>query len=496
MRRYILAHDFGTSGNKATLFDEQGQLAASHTSAYETRFFNGNWAEQDPSSWWAAVCESSRKVIAQIDPSEIAGVSFSGQMMACLCLDAKGNPLHDAMIYCDQRSEKQSEQLSEAVGVRELYEITGNRPSPTYTLDKLMWIRDNRPDIFSQVHKVMQAKDYISYKLTGVYATDCNDASGTHAFDMKSFSWSEQILGAVDIPMHMFPEVHPSSAVIGEVHREAAQQTGIPAGTPVVVGSGDGGAATLGAGSVSPGRPYCCMGSTAWVSMTSSAPVNDPQMRVFTFAHPVEGLYQPCATMQAAGSAFNWFAGVLRGSTEAEIMEELNDLAAESTPGANGVLFLPYLMGERSPWWNTQARAEFLGMHMNTSTADLCRAVIEGIAMNLDISLRIMLAEQPKAPVMFIGGGARGRIWREVFSDVFASRITIPSLLTEASSMGAALLGGVGTGLYPDFSMVDQMNPVTSTVEPHMELEGLYKKKRSLFSRAYRAIEPLFDEMD
>ncbi len=503
MGKYILAHDLGTSGNKAALFDDEGKLVCSRTSAYKTVYLSGNRAEQSPDDWWNAVCSSSAEVLSEIDSSALAAVSFSGQMMACLCVDRQGRPLHDALIYSDQRSTKQEQELIDIFGMDGIYRITGNRPSSTYTLPKLIWIRENRPEIYSETFKVLQAKDYINYRLTGTYFTDYNDASGTNAFDLNKLCWSEDIFEKTGIPLSLFPEAVSSTHVTGTVSAAASAATGIPEGVPVVIGAGDGGCATLGAGSVSPGRPYCNMGSTAWVSATTEKPLDDPQMRAFTFAHPVEGLYQPCATMQSAGTAFSWFSSIISGKADAESLNKINGEVLSSPPGANGVIFLPYLIGERSPWWNSSAKGEFLGMNLNTSRGDMGRAVVEGIAMNLNLSLSLMtavfgkgLSAEGAEPVMFMGGGARSEVWRRIFADVFGRNLTIPELLLEATSMGAALLGGVGTGVYGDFSMAEKMNPVAELVETDSSLRILYTELSDILVKSYKAVEPLFQDFD
>jgi xylulokinase len=263
-----------------------------------------------------------------------------------------------------------------------------------------------------------------------------------------------------------------------------------------MAGSGDGGCATLGAGSVTIGKPYCYMGSSSWVSVTSSAPLFDSSMRSFTWAHPIEGLYQPCATMQTAGSSFSWFASVFKGSADDLSLEGINRSAAESVPGAHGVVFLPYLLGERSPWWDSHAKACFVGMNMNTTWADLCRAVIEGIALNLNFSLEMMLQQVDDRTIGFIGGGAQGAIWRKIFADVFGCRVRIPTLLTEATSMGAALLGGVGVGLYSDFNIVESMNPTNVIVDHDSSLQDLYQRKSLHLRNAYQNLADLFGQMD
>lgn len=495
-KSYILAHDLGTSGNKATLFNEKGSLVASAVYNYETNIFNGNWAEQSPSDWWDAICHTSKEVLTSIDKSLLAAVSFSGQMMACLCVDRNGKALHEAMIYCDQRSEVQEHQLIKSLGMEKIYKITGHRPSASYSLEKLMWIRDNQPEIFAGSYKVLQAKDYMNFLLTGEFFTDYNDASGTNAFDLQKLEWSEEILEAAQIDPSLFPPAVPSTTVIGSVLEKASLETGIPTGTAVVAGAGDGGCATIGSGSVSPGKPYCYMGSSSWVSVTSEKPVYDDEMRTFTWAHPISGLYQPCGTMQTAGSSFNWFSKIMYGSSETENLELINKEAEKSPPGAKGVLFLPYLLGERSPWWDTRAKAEFIGMDINTSRSDLCRAVIEGIAMNLNLSLSVMLKDKSDASIMFIGGGAQGAVWREIFANVFSCRIKIPKYLTEATSMGAAILGGVGTGVYKDFTIVESMNPVSDVVSGNQKDSEFYKGHSKLLVHAYQSLKNLFIKMD
>lgn len=490
--RYVLAHDLGTSGNKATLFDEQGRLVASVTSAYEMKLSNGTWAEQDPRSWWEAVCSSSKRILSKIAAEQVAVVSFSGQMMACLCVDRKGRALHDALIYCDQRSVKQQDELIDRVGMQRIYSITGHRPSATYTLEKLMWIRDERPEIFRDTYKVLQAKDYMNLRLTGNYGTEYNDASGTGTFDLRRLCWSEEILQAAGIDQGLFCQAVPSTRIIGEVTRQAEAETGIPAGTPVAAGAGDGGCASIGAGSVSFGSPYCYMGSSSWVSVATETPLEDPSMRSFTWAHPVPGLYQPCATMQSAGSALSWFSRMVYGTDDAQTLQELNQAASRSKLGARGVLFLPYLLGERSPWWNPDAKAEFFGMSLETSRDDLARAVIEGIAMNLMISLGPMLSATGESPVTFIGGGAQGAVLRRIFCDVFGVDLRIPTYLTEATSMGAALIGGVAAGLYKDFSFIERMNPLEQTLTTDRDAHESYQELTKRFEELYRRLEPLF----
>jgi xylulokinase len=492
MKRYILAHDLGTSGNKATLFDETGALVTSRVTPYQMNVFNTNWAEQDPKIWWEAVCSSSREVLATIDPMQVTAVAFSGQMMGCLPIDKEGKPLHNALLYCDQRSTEQERQFIETLGFDRIYAITGHRPSSSYSLTKLLWLKKHRPQVYEKTFKVLQAKDYMNFLLTGEYATDYNDASGTNAFDLSTLDWSDEILTAMGVPRSLFPQAYPSSAIIGKVHHKASEQTGIPEGTPVIVGAGDGGCASLGAGSVSFGKPYLYMGSSSWVSIASKRPLSGPEKIGFTWAHPVAGLYQPCATMQTAGGSLSWFAQTYLGKSDGKTLDNVNETARTSERGAHGLFFLPYLLGERSPWWSTKAKGAFVGLDLNTTFADHCRAVLEGIAMNQKLNFAEMLNMTDDRQVMFIGGGALNQYLRQIMADVLGCEIAIPKFLTEATSMGAALLGGVGSGLYEDFSLIEAMNPIQQIISPNRENVQYYEELTQRFAQLYRSLEPWF----
>ncbi|MDC7225917.1 MAG: xylulokinase [Spirochaetales bacterium] len=492
MKRYILAHDLGTSGNKATLFDDSGKMISSCTEGYDTYYSDGKMAEQNPEDWWQSVCISSRKVLSGINTDELAVVSFSGQMMACLCVDKKGRALKNALIYSDQRSEAQAATLIEKNGFENIFRITGHRPSSSYSLTKLMWIRDNAQEVFKDTFKMLQAKDYMNLKLTGQFVTDYNDASGTNAFDLKELDWSTGIIESAGIDPALFPKTVSSDSIIGTVTTEASAATGIPEGTPVAAGAGDGGCATVGAGSYDIGQAYCYMGSSSWVSITSDRVLADDEMKTFTWAHPIKGLYQPCGTMQTAGSSLNWFSKLMQGNTEAESLEELNELADASIPGAGGLFFLPYLLGERSPWWDSDARGCFIGLDLSSEKKDMTRAVIEGIAMNLNESLRIMKAGSNFKSIKFIGGGANGRVLRQIFADIFGLTIEIPRLLSEATSMGAAVIGGVGAGVYPGFEIVEKMNPVIESIQPDPELGDFYKDHSDIFVELYHDLKSSF----
>ena len=309
--RYVLAHDLGTSGNKATLYSAEGAQVASATVAYPTHFFNGTWAEQEPEEWWRAVCASTRALLAEsaVAPADIAAVALSGQMMGCTPVDRNGRALRPSILYCDQRATREAAALLEQISLRDFYGLCGHRADASYVLEKVMWLRAHEPDIFRQTHKTLCAKDYINCRLTGVMATDFSDASGTNVFDLNRFAWSEKIFTLAGIDGSLFPDAVDSATIIGEVTAEASRATGLAAGTPVAAGGGDGCAAGVGVGCVRPGSAYNCLGSSSWIALTVERPVIDSEMRTMNWAHCVPGYLHPSGTMQTAGSSFKWLAG-------------------------------------------------------------------------------------------------------------------------------------------------------------------------------------------
>ncbi|MHB1356104.1 MAG: xylulokinase [Anaerolineae bacterium] len=498
MAELILAHDLGTTGNKASLFDIQGQLIASTSAAYDTFYPHPGWAEQDPADWWQAVCTSTRRLLAESGraASEIAVVGFSGQMMGCLPLDENGIPLQHAIIWADQRATTEADSIAERIGTERLYRITGHRPSANYTAAKLLWLRSHAPETWVRTRHILQAKDYIAYKLTGVFATDCSDASGTNLYDLAARGWSDEILQAIGIDPALLPQPLPSASVIGQVTLAASRQTGLAVGTPVVIGGGDGACATVGAGVVRPGDAYNYIGSSSWLAYITREPLYDPLCRTFTFAHLDPAYYFPTGTMQTAGGSFDWLERLLSGVGDTDIHHELDQLAAAVDPGSQGLLFLPYLIGERSPHWNTRARAAFIGLTMAHGRAEMTRAVLEGVAFNLRLILDAFRAQGASFPSLrVIGGGARSAIWRQILADVLEVPLQRPRLLTEATSLGAAIAAGVGVGLFEGYEVADQLIPLEAAEEPIPSNVSRYRDLFGLFSASYRALEPIFNKL-
>jgi xylulokinase len=496
---YLLAHDLGTTGNKATLFDaEEGVALASTFEAYPTAYPQPAWAEQDPADWERAIWQATRGLLylTDIDPGAIAAVSFSGHMQGALLVDREGAPLGKAIIWADQRATTQADQIGAVCDPQTLYHLTGQRLSPTYTAPKVLWIKEHVPQDYSQAYKVLQAKDYAAFLLTGVFATDTSDASATLLFDLVGNRWASDLIAALGLNGELFPEVHPSTAIIGHVTPAAAAASGLVAGTPVVIGGGDGACATVGAGSVREGDAYTYLGSSSWIAMTTRQPIYDPQQRTFTLAHLIPGYYFSLGTMQAAGGSYGWLERLFYPEGNALTLQAMDAEAASVPVGAHGLLFLPYLMGERSPYWNPLARGALIGLAMPHGQAECARAVLEGVAFNLGLILEALQTQelQPNR-LLLIGGGARSAVWRQILADVLDLPVWLPALTTEATALGAVVAGGVGVGLFSDFNVVDRLVSPHEAEHPEPVRHQQYAVLLGFFREAYEALNPIFGKL-
>lgn len=490
---YILAHDLGTTGNKATLFDTRGSIVAATVEAYNTAYPHPNWAEQDPADWQRAVFSSTRDLLehSSVDAGHIAAISFSGHMQGAVFVDRAGAPLRPAIIWADQRATAQADRIRRLCGEDAIYRLTGHRVSAAYTAAKVLWVKEHQSEIYRQAHKVLQAKDYAAFLLTGTFATDYSDASGTQVFDLERRRWADDVLQTLELRPSLFPDVHPSTTVVGRITDEAAAATGLLAGTPVVIGGGDGACATVGAGSVREGDAYNYLGSSSWIALTTGRPIFDPQRRTFTFAHLDPELYFPVGTMQTAGGARDWLLRILGDEGD-----ELTEAVAQVPAGAGGLLFLPYLLGERSPHWNPRARAAFVGLAMPHGRAELTRAVLEGVAFNLRLILDALLSQGMAVDAMrLIGGGARNPVWRQILADVYNLPILRLRLDAEATALGAAVAGGIGVGLFPDFGVARELVPATPAEQSDPARHARYEALYELFQQTYAVLEPIYERL-
>jgi len=411
MKDYILAHDLGTTGNKATLYDKEGKLVGSAFSGYETVYAHAGWAEQDPADWWRAVCESTRQLINEsgIDGTSVGCITFSGQMMGCVPLDANAMPLRRAIIWADTRAVEQVEQVRRAFG--------------------------------------------------------------------RTRFWAR-----LRLMLHSCPIFCPRQQLwVGCCLRWLKKLV-------CVVGSGS---------------TYSYVGSSAWIAIAADKPIYDPEERTFTFAHVLPNMYMPVGTMQAAGASYQWIRNELC-TTETEqatdngenVYDLMNKLAATVPAGSDGLIYLPYLMGERAPRWNPDARGAFIGLTIRHTRSHMIRATLEGVTLNLNVILDALRRQGARVDAMrLIGGGAQGQLWNQIMADVYGVPIQRLAILEEATSMGAAVVGGVGVGLYTDFSIAEQMNEVVSVTQPNQESHAIYEQVKPLFDESYDALVPLFDKL-
>lgn len=493
----IIAHDLGTTGNKASLHRDDGRLVTSATEHYPAHYADGGVAEQHPQDWWAAVCAATRSLLATTgtSPASVRAVGFSGQMMGAVVLDSAHEPVRPALIWADHRSVDQAAELEGRLGADRAYRHLGHRLHPTYTLAKLLWLRAHEPESYRRIAHVCLAKDFVVHRLTGELVTDPSDASSTNAYDQGAGAWSAEVLQASGVDPGLFPPIVPSTTVAGGVTASAAAETGLAVGTPVVVGGGDGPLAALGTGVIDPGDgAYTYLGSSSWISMSAEKPLHDPIRRSMTFDHVVPGHYVPTATMQAGGASLDWIGELLLpGGPGGEGIDRL--VGAADPADTAGLYFLPHLMGERSPHWNALARGAFVGLARHHDRTHLTRAVLEGVAFNLATCLDAFAdAGRRVDRVDAIGGGALSDVWLQILADTWGTTVRRRSIVEGANSLGAAVTAAVGTGLLDDLSAARSLSEVTAEFESDAERHGALRERHSAFQDAYAALEPWFEQ--
>jgi xylulokinase len=495
MRRLIVAHDLGTSGDKASLHDATGRLIASHTEAYRTDFGPGGHAEQDPLDWWLAFGTATRALLDETGAaaSDVACVAMSGQMMGVVLVDEADEAVRPALIWADTRARDEAAELARRFGADRGYELLGHPIDPTYCLPKLMWLRDHVPRDWARASGFLVAKDYVTLRLTGRRSIDPSDAAGTDAWDQVAGTWSSELLAAAGIDAALFPKVVPSASVAGGLRAEAAEACGLEAGTPVVVGGGDGACAALGAGLV-PGATAAnaTLGSSAWISIASDRPLRDPRRRVVTFDHVIPGHYAPLGAMQAAGTALDWVAATT-GARDRAAMTALVAAAGEVDAAAEGLFFLPYLLGERAPLWDPSVRGTFVGLARHHRPEHLVRACLEGVAFNLyGTFLALVEIGGPIDVIDAIGGGARSDVWLRIMADTWGVRVRRRSIVDEANSLGAAVVGGIAVGLIDDWSAATALSSIEATFEPDPARHDRARADHERFADAYQRLRTWF----
>ncbi len=482
-KKIIAAYDLGTSSVKATLVSMDQGVLLSINRSYPLYTDNSGKAEQDPEAWWQAFCQVTREMLTGIKKEDIAALCVSGQMMVCLPLE-KGKPLQKAAIWADSRAGAQSRRLVEKVGAGEYYRLTGMRPSPNYSLPKWMRFKEEEPSLYERADCFLSAKDYIDFRLTGKSVTDEEDAAFTQAAELESGKWSPLLLSAAGIDLEKLPPILPCGTVLGEVKEDAAEECGLACGTYVVLGTGDGGAATLGSGAFRKGDTYISLGTSSWVCTVTDLAEPDPSMSVSKIRYL--GGFRDSGTMQSGGYSFSWLKRVLGLS-----YDEMNTLALDAGPGAGGVLFLPNLMGERAPFWDPDIRGSFLGLSSATEKDQLCRAVPEGVAMQLDRIRQIILAANPgirSDRITLVGGGADSLLWRRVIADVTGLNVITTQMSSHAGALGIAVIAAKAVGLAFNYDEVLRFHTGKTVTEPDERANAQYKELKEIFLEARSAL--------
>lgn len=498
----LLGIDVGTGGTRAVLVDEQGAVIASAT-AEHTPFASPHtgWAEQDPHDWWRACAIAIQSVLAKSGKSaaEVGCIGLSGQMHGAVLLDSNHSVLRPALIWCDQRTARQCDQISELLGASRLIELTCNPALTNFTLTKLLWVRETEPALWKRFHHLLLPKDYVRFRLTGEHAIDVAEASGTLMLDVSRRRWSKEVLSATGIDERCLPKLYESAEICGRISAEGAAATGLRAGTPVVAGAGDQAAGAVGMGIVRPGSVSVTIGTSGVVFAATDRPALDPLGRLHTFCHAIPGRWHVMGVTQAAGLSLRWFRdrfGV--GETDRrDAYELLCEEAAGATAGADGVLWLPYLMGERTPHLDPQARAALVGLAANHGRPEVIRAILEGVAFSLRDTLTIFA--EMKVPVKQIrlgGGGARSKLWRQIQADVYGQAVEVVAS-EEGAAYGAALLAGVGAGVWPTVDAAcDAAVRVCQRIEPQSDFVQFMNERYRVYRQLYPALRGIFHSTD
>ena len=501
MDRLLLGIDVGTTGTKAALFTLDGRLQAVGQSEYSIRHARPGWAEQDAEDWWQAVCIATRQALSQVPegPKRVAGIAVSSQATTLLPLNRAGQPLRPAMIWMDRRAEAETVKLRELLGESIIERVTGNRPDPFYVAPKLLWLRTHEPHHFAETDVFVQANGYIGHRLTNEHAMDNAHAGLLQLCDWQTGGWSPELCEACGVEPSRFPPIRPAHHIQGEVTSEAAQATGLVSGTPVMVGTVDSAAAAMEAGVVDPGVAAEMTGTSTVLIIPNDGAVTEPAF--IAMPHAVPGIHLLLGAMAASGASLRWYRdqfGVVEVDAGAQLGVDAYDLltvqAAQIAPGSQGVIFLPYMMGERSPIWHTNARGVFFGLSLATPRAALIRAILEGTAFALQHNVETaQRAGIPLNEIRSVGGGTRSNLWNQIKADVLGLPMLLPQVSVGAA-FGSAVLVGMGLGLYPDVRRtLREMVQFRARYEPNRDNHAMYQELYQVFRSIYESLREDFD---
>jgi xylulokinase len=491
---YLLGIDISTTGAKALLVDEQGKVRASATTALSLSTPKPLWSEQDPAEWWAGAVLSIRQVLEEngVSGEQVSAIGLTGQMHGLVLLDAQDRVLRPAILWNDQRTGEECEEITHKVGFERLLRITGNQALTGFTAPKILWVRKHEPLVYARVAHILLPKDYVRFRLTGQYAVDKADGAGMLLFDLQKRDFSDELLAILDIPRLWMPRAFEGPQITGEISPVAAAETGLRTGTPVMGGGGDQAAGAVGVGAVTPGIVSLVLGTSGVVFATTPGPFIELQGRLHAFCHSVPEAWHFMGVMLSAAGSLQWYRDALAKDLP---YDDLLAPAGSISPGSEGLFFLPYLTGERTPYPDPLARGAFVGLTVRHSQAHLTRAVLEGVAFGLRDSMELIkkagLSEIQQVRVS--GGGARSAIWRQILSDVMNIELVTVNT-TEGAAFGAALLAGVGVGIWGSVEEAcGKVIHIEQHTQPDTSAAKTYEKSYPLYQGLYQALKPTFD---
>ena len=490
---HLLGIDLSTTGAKALLIDREGRVVSSATTPLSISTPHPLWSEQDPHEWWTATVNSIKQALteANLSGAEIAAIGLTGQMHGLVLLDDDGNVLRQAILWNDQRCGAECDEIRARVGREKLIQITGNDALTGFTAPKILWVEKHEPEIYRRARHVLLPKDYIRYKLTGVLAMDKADGSGTILFDLRRRTWSSELLDLLNIPADWLPPTFEGHETTGGVTREVAELTGLNVGTPVVAGGGDQSAQAVGVGVVRPGSMAVTLGTSGVVFAATESALIEPAGRLHAFCHAVSGRWHLMGVMLSAAGSLQWYHDKLARNKS---FDELVGEAAEVPAGSEGLIFLPYLSGERTPHPDPLARGAWIGLTTRHSQPHLTRAVLEGVAFGLKDILNLMkdVGLGSVDQIRLSGGGARSSLWRQILADVFEAELVTVNT-TEGAAYGAALLAGVGVGVWPDVDTAcAQTIFVSDRVTSNAKDFETYRAAYGVYQSLYPVLKPTF----
>lgn len=489
---YFLGIDSSTTGVKALVIDQTGHVAGTATTEIPLSTPKPLWSEQDPADWWRGAVNSIHQVLQEtkLSGADIAAIGLTGQMHGLTLLDEKGAVLRPAILWNDQRTGAECDDIRGRLGKARLIQITGNDALTGFTAPKILWVQKNEPEVYARVKHILLPKDYVRYKLTGDFAVDKADGAGTLLFDLAKRDWSPEVLQALEIPAEWLPKTYEGPDVTGYISAEAADVTGLKAGTPVVGGGGDQAAQAVGVGVVQSGIIALTLGTSGVVFASTNEPFIEPEGRLHAFCHSVPGRWHLMGVMLSAAGSLRWYRDTLAPGVD---FDSLLAPAKDVSPGSEGLLFLPYLTGERTPHPDPLARGAFVGLTVRHTQAHLSRAVLEGVAFGLRDSFELMkaagLAEIKQVRVS--GGGAKSPLWRQILADTLNTELVTVNT-TEGAAYGAALLAGVGVGVWPDVDAACQASiKVTGSTTPQAGQAAKYEQVYVEYRQLYPALKAI-----